>query len=104
MKKKKLNIGVNHQPFIIAEMSANHSNSLKNALKLIDKAADSGASAVKIQTFTADEMTINSSKKSFYINDKKNLWKGQKLYKLYEKASTPRSWHKALFERAKKKI
>ena len=103
MKKNKINIGINHQPFIIAEMSANHSNSLKNALKLIDKAAYSGASAVKIQTFTADEMTINSSKKSFYINDKKNLWKGQKLYKLYEKASTPRSWHKALFERAKKK-
>lgn len=103
MKKKKIKIGSKYPPFIIAEMSANHGGSLKKALKIIDMAAESGASAVKIQTYTADEMTLNSTKGGFYIKDKKNIWKGQKLYDLYKGASTPRKWHKQLFERARKR-
>ena len=73
MKKKLIKIGSKYPPFIIAEMSANHGGSLNKALKIIDMAADSGASAVKIQTYTADEMTINSTKGGFYIKDKKNI-------------------------------
>tara|TARA_B100001093_G_scaffold519933_1_gene611518 strand:- start:1807 stop:2850 length:1044 start_codon:yes stop_codon:yes gene_type:complete len=90
------------KPFIIAEMSANHNGSLKNALKLVDIAAESGADAIKLQTFTADTMTIKSNRKEFLITNKKNLWKNRTLYELYKKGETPLSWHKKIFDRAKK--
>ncbi len=90
------------KPFIIAEMSANHNGSLNNALKLVDIAAKSGADAIKLQTYTADTMTIKSNRKEFLITNKKNLWKNKTLYELYKKGETPLSWHKKIFERAKK--
>ena len=91
-----------NKPFIIAEMSANHNGSLKNALKLVDIASKSGADAIKLQTYTADTMTIKSNRKEFLITDKKNLWKNKTLYELYKKGETPLSWHKKIFDRAKK--
>lgn len=87
-------------PFIIAEISANHNGSLSQAKKLIKLAKKQGADAVKIQTYTADTMTLNSNKKIYKI--KSGLWKGKTLWDLYEKAKTPLKWHKELFEYAKK--
>jgi len=97
-----LKIGKNYKPFIIAEISGNHNGSLKNALKIVRSAAKCGVSAIKLQTYTANTMTINSKKKDFLILDKKSLWKGYSLYKLYQKAHTPWDWHKPLFNEAKK--
>jgi N-acetylneuraminate synthase len=89
-------------PFIVAEISANHNNNLQRTLKLVDEAKKAGADAVKIQTYKADTITLNSRKKDFLINDKKSLWHGKYLYELYQKGSTPWEWHKEIFERAKK--
>ena len=89
-------------PFIIAEISANHNNSLQRALKIIDEAKKAGADAVKIQTYKAETITLDSKKKDFLIDDKKSLWHGKYLYELYQKGSTPWEWHKEIFERAKK--
>ncbi len=86
-------------PFFIAEISANHCGSINKAMKLIKCAKENGADAVKIQTFTADTMTIKSKKKYFLIN--KGLWKGYNLWDLYKKAQTPLSWHKKLFKYSK---
>ena len=88
-------------PFIIAEMSGNHNQSLERALAIVDAAADAGVDAVKIQTYTADTMTIDIGTGEFFISDKDSLWKGETLYHLYEKAHTPWEWHKAIFERCK---
>jgi len=96
-------IGVNHKPFVIAEMSGNHNQSLDKALSIIDAAAASGAHAVKLQTYTADTLTINVSHGEFFISDPNSLWKGRNLYELYQEASTPWEWHKTLFERANQK-
>ena len=90
-----------NKPFFIAEISANHCGSLKIAKKLIDDAKKYGADAVKLQTYTPDSMTLNSSKKNFLIN--KGLWKGKKLWDLYNIAQTPYKWHKTLFSYARKK-
>ena len=87
-------------PFIIAEVSANHNGSIKHAKKLIMLAKNQGASAVKIQTYTANSMTLNSKDKRYKI--KSGLWKGKTLWDLYEKAKTPLKWHKELFSYAKK--
>ena len=89
-------------PFIVAEVSANHNNSLQRALKLIDEAKKAGADAVKIQTYTADTITLDSKKRDFLITDKKSLWYGKYLYELYKKGSTPWEWHNEIFNRAKK--
>ena len=94
-------IGTEHEPFVIAEMSGNHNQSLEKALKIIDAAADSGAHAVKLQTYTADTLTINVDHGEFFISDPKSLWKGRSLYDLYQEAHTPWDWHKALFEQKK---
>lgn len=94
-------IGRNCKPFIIAEMSGNHNHSLEKALSIIDAAADSGANAIKLQTYTADTLTINASHGEFNITDSNSLWKGKNLYELYKDAYTPWEWHNALFERAK---
>ena len=90
-------------PFIIAEMSGNHNQSLERALTIVDAAADAGVDAVKIQTYTADTMTIDIDTGEFFISDKDSLWKGETLYHLYEKAHTPWEWHKAIFERCKER-
>ena len=90
-------------PFIIAEMSGNHNQSLERALAIVDAAADAGVDAVKIQTYTADTMTIDIDTGEFFISDKDSLWKGETLYHLYEKAHTPWEWHKAIFERCKER-
>jgi pseudaminic acid synthase len=87
-------------PFIIAEMSGNHNQSLERALKIVDAAADAGASAIKIQTYTADTLTI---KGVFKITEKSSLWYGKDLHDLYDEAHTPWDWHKAIFEHAEKR-
>ncbi|WP_158999133.1 pseudaminic acid synthase [Pigmentibacter ruber] len=94
-------IGSNYPPFIIAELSGNHNQSLDRALKLVAEAAKAGAHAIKLQTYTADTITLNSAKSDFMINDKASLWYGRKLYDLYDEAHTPWEWHKAIFEKCK---
>lgn len=93
-------IGENHPPFIIAEMSGNHNQSLDRALAIVDAAAECGAHAIKLQTYTADTITM---KGVFSIDDKNSLWHGQELYDLYKQAYTPWEWHKAIFDRAYEK-
>jgi pseudaminic acid synthase len=93
-------IGPEHPPYIIAELSANHNGSLECALETIDEAKRRGASAVKLQTYTADTMTIDSDRPEFLI--KGGPWDGYKLYDLYKWAETPFEWHKAMFEHARK--
>lgn len=87
-------------PFIIAEMSANHNQSLESALKIVRAAAKSGVDAIKLQTYTADTMTIDVKSDNFKITSNDSLWKGQYLYDLYKKAYTPWEWHKEIFEYA----
>lgn len=88
-------------PFIIAEMSGNHNQSLERALAIVDAAAAAGVDAIKIQTYTADTMTLDIDTGEFFIADKDSLWKGESLYHLYEKAHTPWEWHKPIFDRCK---
>ena len=88
-------------PFIIAEMSGNHNQSLERALAIVDAAVAAGVDAVKIQTYTADTMTLDIAAGEFFIADQESLWKGESLYNLYEKAHTPWEWHKPIFERCK---
>lgn len=102
MKILDREINFNNSPFIIAEMSGNHNKSLENALKIVEVAARSGADAVKLQTYTPDTMTINSKASEFYISNPTSPWFGQTMYELYEKAQTPWSWHKQIFEHAAK--
>lgn len=94
-------IGPQSKPFIIAEMSGNHNQSLERALEIVEAAAQAGAHALKIQTYTADTMTLNIENPDFKINDKNSLWDGQNLYQLYQQAYTPWEWHKPIFDRAK---
>jgi N-acetylneuraminate synthase len=93
------NIGLGSPPFIIAEMSGNHNQSLERALEIVDAAAASGAHALKLQTYTADTMTLNINEGEFFIEDPKSLWKGHSLYDLYQEAHTPWEWHKPIFDR-----
>jgi len=94
-------IGKNHPPFIIAEMSGNHNSSLERALAIAEAAAKSGAHALKLQTYTADTMTLDIKEGEFFINDPKSLWKGSSLYDLYKKAYTPWEWHEAIFKKCR---
>jgi pseudaminic acid synthase len=94
-------IGPNHKPFIIAEMSGNHNQSLERALAIVEAAAKAGAHALKIQTYTADTMTLNLENPEFKIEDGDSLWKGHTLYQLYQQAYTPWEWHKPIFDRAR---
>ena len=95
-------IGPNHPRFIIAEMSGNHNQSLDRAFAIVEAAAKAGAHAVKLQTYTADTMTLDIAEGEFFINDPDNLWKGRSLYELYKEAYTPWEWHKPIFERCRK--
>ncbi len=92
-------IGTGHEPFIIAEMSANHNHSIENALQIVEAAAKAKAHAVKLQTYTADTMTIDVDLPDFVINDEKSLWRGYSLHRLYEEAHTPWEWHPIIFKR-----
>lgn len=92
-----------NRPFIIAEMSGNHNASLDRALQIVDAAAQTGADAIKIQTFTADSMTLDLASGEFSISDPKSLWYGRKLYDLYQEAMTPAEWHKPIFDRARER-
>jgi pseudaminic acid synthase len=94
-------IGIHHQPFIIAEMSGNHNQSLGRALEIVEAVAKTGAHALKIQTYTADTMTLDIDQGEFHIADKNSLWQGTSLYKLYEQAYTPWEWHKPIFDRCR---
>src|SRR3954468_3109227 len=94
-------VGLDAPPFIIAEMSGNHNQSLDRALEIVDAAASAGAHALKIQTYTADTMTIDVRKNEFMVTDPDSLWTGHSLYELYQKAHTPWDWHKPIFERCK---
>ena len=98
-----LQIGDHRRPFIIAEMSGNHNQSLERALALVDAAAQAGADAIKLQTFTADTMTLDSANPEFTIQNKSSLWQGQSLHKLYQMAHTPWDWHAPIMQRAKAK-
>ena len=93
-------IGSDYPPYIIAELSANHNGELQKALDTITKAKACGADAIKLQTYTADTMTIDSDNDDFYIHG--GLWDGYKLYDLYKEAQTPFEWHKAMFDHARK--
>lgn len=93
-------IGRAHPPFIIAEMSGNHNQSLERALELVEVAAKTGAHALKIQTYTPDTMTIDLNEREFHISDPKSPWAGRSLYDLYGEAYTPWDWHEAIFKRA----
>ena len=95
-------VGAGSAPLVIAEMSGNHNQSLERALEIVDAAAHSGAHALKIQTYTAETMTIDIREREFFISDEKSLWKGESLFDLYKKAYTPWEWHEAIFNRAKK--
>lgn len=101
MTLQQLQIGSKYRPFIIAEMSGNHNQSLERALEIVEAAAEAGAHALKIQTYTADTMTLNIENPDFFIDDRESLWAGENLYKLYQQAYTPWEWHEIIFERAK---
>ena len=102
IKIAKRSIGINYEPFIIAEISGNHKGSLNRALKIIKEAKKIGVSAVKLQTFDLNEMTLNSKRKFFKINDRTSPWNGRNLYDLYSQAITPKKWHKKIFNFANK--
>lgn len=95
-------LGPDKPPFVIAEMSGNHNQSLDRALAIVDAAGAAGCHALKLQTYTADTMTLNSRKPAFVVAAENPLWKGETLYDLYAKAYTPWKWHKEIFARAKK--
>jgi N-acetylneuraminate synthase len=94
-------IGPDHPPFLIAEMSGNHNQSLEQALAIVEAAAKAGAHAVKLQTYTADTMTLDVEAEDFRIQDPQSLWAGRKLHDLYREAHTPWEWHAPIFARAR---
>jgi len=97
IKIGNISIQQNNKPFIIAEMSGNHNQSIQRALAIVDAAAKAGAHAIKLQTYTAETMTIPGA---YTIKDEKSLWKGRELFDLYKEAYTPWEWHKQIFDYA----
>ena len=100
MKIGDREVGANARPYLIAEMSGNHNQSLERALEIVDAAAAAGADAVKLQTYTADTMTLNLRAPGFVIEDQNSLWAGRQLWELYDEAHTPWEWHKPIIDRA----
>jgi pseudaminic acid synthase len=94
-------IGAAHEPFVICELSGNHNGSLERALLMVDAAADTGCDAIKIQSYTADTITMDVDRPEFRITG--GLWDGRSLYELYQEAQTPFEWHAAIFERARQR-
>jgi len=101
MKIGKRLIGKHSPPFIIAEMSGNHNQSLQRALEIVGAAAACGVHALKLQTYTADTMTLDLAEGEFFIDDPKSLWNGRSLYDLYREAHTPWEWHKPIYDRCR---
>lgn len=99
MQIGRCHITVNQRPKVIAELSANHDGSLDKALRTVRAAAEAGADAIKIQTYTPDSITLNSQRPEFFLQS--GPWKGRSLYDLYEEAHTPLDWHPTLFEAAR---
>lgn len=100
MKILDREISSSNRPYLIAEMSGNHNQSLDRALEIVDAAAANGADAIKLQTYTADTMTLNLRMPGFVIDDPKSLWAGRQLYELYQEGHTPWEWHAPIMERA----
>lgn len=96
-------IGAAHRPYLIAEMSGNHNHSLERAMQIIDAAAAAGADAIKLQTYTADTMTLKIDAPGFVIDNPESPWVGRKLHDLYEEAHTPWEWHARLMDRARRR-
>lgn len=101
LKLDKHNISILHKPFLIAEISGNHKGSLRRVLRIVEAAAQAGFNAIKLQTYTADTITLDSKSKDFLIKDSKSLWKNRYLHDLYKEAYTPWHWHKIIFAKAK---
>ncbi|PKM13119.1 MAG: pseudaminic acid synthase [Gammaproteobacteria bacterium HGW-Gammaproteobacteria-3] len=101
IKIENFEIGQHRAPFVIAEMSGNHNQSLERALEIVEAAAKTGAHGLKIQTYTPDTMTLDLDEREFHISDPNSLWAGTSLYKLYGEAYTPWEWHKPIFDRAR---
>ena len=99
IKINNIQIGKGLKPMIVAEMSGNHNQSLDKALKIVEEVAKTGAHALKIQTYTADTLTINKKDGDFFLGDKNSLWYGMSMYELYQQAHTPWEWHKPIFDR-----
>lgn len=94
-------IGLDEPPFVIAEMSGNHNQSLDRALKIVEAAASAGAHALKLQTYTAETMTLAINEGDFFISDQQSPWKGTSLHDLYKRAHTPWEWHAPIMQRAR---
>ncbi|MCM2310379.1 MAG: pseudaminic acid synthase [Steroidobacteraceae bacterium] len=101
MKIGNRSIGRDHPPFLIAEMSGNHNHSLDRAMAIVEAAAEAGAHGLKLQTYTADTMTLDIHEREFFISDPNMLWKGASLHQLYQQAYTPWEWHRPIFDRAR---
>ena len=95
-----ISIGIENRPYVIAEMSGNHNQSLDRAILIVEAAAESGAHALKLQTYTADTMTLEVNGNEFFIDDVDSPWKGRSLYDLYKQAYTPWEWHQSIIQRA----
>lgn len=94
-------IGSDYPPFIVAEMSGNHNQSLDRAIRIVEEAARCGADAVKLQTYTADTITLDIREREFFISDPSSIWKGTSMHELYKQAYTPWEWHETIFRRCR---
>ncbi|MDR0674500.1 MAG: pseudaminic acid synthase [Zoogloeaceae bacterium] len=103
MKIHNAEIGLAHAPFVIAEMSGNHNQSLERAFRIIDAAVAAGAHAIKLQTGSQDGMTLNVDHPDFVIQDKNSLWHGRHLYELYGASFMPWEWHRPIFDYCREK-
>ena len=102
MKISKIQIGLNYKPFIIAEMSGNHNQSLERALEIVEVASKTGVQAIKLQTYTPNTITLDVKEGDFVIDDKESPWEGKTLYELYDEAHTPWEWHEPIMKLANK--